>query len=456
MTSAPTTIAPTALLTSETRPRPLATHRVGPVIAGSLVAGLIAALALPLGVFAGRAEPFVSGVVLLAFAAGWAAIALLSTRWTDQPQRWAAAPAICLAVLGVALMAFAPTDTTLDRLGWVWPVALVAGVIWMAAQTRRHLHSRTRRWLLYPVFSVLILAALGGGYQTVRESLDRSAYPMPGALVDVGDHRLHLNCTGTGSPTVVLEAGFGVNSPSWAWIAPEVAHDTRVCVYDRAGQGWSEPADGPQDGIAVAHDLHTLLDRAGEQGPYVLVGYSLGGAYVLNFAAQYPDDVAGVVLLDSMHPQQYERIASYPTFYQVYRRASTLFPSLGRLGVGRLASRFQVGDLPAEAQAQERALLSTSGVLRSQQAEWSMIPTILNQAQALTTLGDRPVMVVTAAADMQDGWMTLQDELAALSTNSAHRVIPDATHADVAEDEAVAAVSSQAIRDLVALVRQTP
>jgi pimeloyl-ACP methyl ester carboxylesterase len=225
-------------------------------------------------------------------------------------------------------------------------------------------------------------------------------------------------------------------------------------VYDRAGTGWSEPAAGPQDGVAVANDLHTLLDRAHEPGPYVLVGHSLGGAFVLIFAARYPDDVAGVVLLDSMHPEQYTRIPGYSTFYQGYRRVSTLFPSLARLGVVRLAMQFQVGGLPADARAEERAISSTAAVMSAQQAEWTMIPTTLTEAKALTTLGDRPLMVVTAERDMQDGWMPLQDELAALSTQSTHRVLPDASHGELVVDEAVAAMSTQAIRDLVTLTRE--
>src|SRR5215204_6521067 len=96
----------------------------------------------------------------------------------------------------------------------------------------------------------------------LRESLEARAYPMPGQLIDVGGHRLHLYCTGSGSPTVVLEPGHGGSSSDFGWIAPTVARDTRVCVYDRAGRGWSDATDGPQDGAHVAADLRTLLERA--------------------------------------------------------------------------------------------------------------------------------------------------------------------------------------------------
>ena len=138
------------------------------------------------------------------------------------------------------------------------------------------------------MLAVLVIASVGGGYETVRESLDARAYPMPGQLIDVGGHRLHLHCTGSGSPTVVLEPGLGGASSDLAWIAPAVARDTRVCVYDRAGRGWSDATDGPQDAAQIAADLHTLLDRAHVPGPYVLAGHSFGGLYVQTFAANYP------------------------------------------------------------------------------------------------------------------------------------------------------------------------
>ena len=107
-----------------------------------------------------------------------------------------------------------------EVLNWVWPPALLALAIWMIVRARRQLRSRSRRWLLYPVIAMLALASIGGGYETVREAADAKAYPMPGQLIDVGGHRLHLNCTGSGSPTVVLEPGAGEMSSNLGWIAP--------------------------------------------------------------------------------------------------------------------------------------------------------------------------------------------------------------------------------------------
>jgi len=122
------------------------------------------------------------------------------------------------------------------------------------------------RWLLYAVLAAWVLPRVGG-FQTVREMLDARAFPMPGQLIDIGGHRLHLHCTGSGSPTVVLEPGHGATCSDLGWIAPAVASDTKVCVYDRAGRGWSDAADGPQDAAQIAADLHTLLARA-DVGPH--------------------------------------------------------------------------------------------------------------------------------------------------------------------------------------------
>ena len=245
-------------------------------------------------------ENALTGVVLFAFALGWALLAVLSIRFSDQPQRWAFVPAGFMALAGLVSLSGLPAVQTV--FGWVWPPVLFALVVWMFLRVRQ-IRSRGGRWLLYPILAVLLLASVGGGYETVRESLDASAYPVPGQLIDVGGHRLHLHCTGSGSPTVVLEPGGGASSSDFAWIAPVVARDTTVCVYDRAGRGWSDATDSPQDGAHIAADLHTLLERADVPGPYVLAGHSFGGLYVQSFAAQFPDQVAGMVLLDSTAPK---------------------------------------------------------------------------------------------------------------------------------------------------------
>lgn len=127
----------------------------------------------------------------------------------------------------------------------------------------------------------------------------------PGRLVDVGGFRLHINSTGSGRPTVVLDAALGASSISWALVQPEVARFARVCSYDRAGFGWSEAGPFPRTVGRIAGELRTLLDRAGEPPPYVLVGHSFGGLVMRVFAARYRADVAGLVLVDPAHPEDW-------------------------------------------------------------------------------------------------------------------------------------------------------
>jgi pimeloyl-ACP methyl ester carboxylesterase len=131
------------------------------------------------------------------------------------------------------------------------------------------------------------------------------APPPPGRLVDVGGFRLHLNCAGSGRPTVVLDAALGGSSVSWALVQPEVARFTRVCSYDRAGFGWSDAGPMPRTAGQVAGELRALLERAGEAPPYILVGHSFGGLVVRIFASRYPDDVAGIVLVDTAHAEDW-------------------------------------------------------------------------------------------------------------------------------------------------------
>jgi pimeloyl-ACP methyl ester carboxylesterase len=422
------------------------------IVGGSLLTGLLGALVLTLVVFAGAPEHVISGSALLAFAFGWAMLAVLSTRFTSQPQRWALVPAAFMTVVALALLVLTPGDHSLNTAGWVWPLLVLALAVWMFIQLRRFLGGRVR-WLLYPVIGLLALGSVGGMFERVALARDDGKYAMPGRLIDVGGHRFHINCTGTGSPTVVLEPGLGEPSVAMSWIAPNVATTTRVCVYDRAGRGWSESASAPQDGVQVATDLHTLLERAGEPGPYVLAGHSAGGLYVLNFAHLYPQQVAGVVLLDSMHPEQYTKIDGWPAFYRIFRRASALLPSLSRLGLGHVLYQGAYGDLPPLARDEQRAFWSTPRHSGSVRDEFSKLRTAMAQARSLTTLGDRPLVVMTAEKEAPGGWMAAQDELAKLSTNVDHRLLPSATHESLLENEAIAAESSDAIHDVVNAVR---
>jgi pimeloyl-ACP methyl ester carboxylesterase len=355
---------------------------------------------------------------------------------------------------GLLLVAFGSSVQAV--LNWVWPPAMLALAIWMGVRVHRGLRSGSARWLLNLVIGVLALAAIGGGYETLREAMDARAYPMPGRLIDVGGHRLHLSCTGSGSPTVVLEPGAGGMSSTLGWIAPAVARDTRVCVYDRAGRGWSEPADTPEDGLQTATDLHTLLQRGQVPGPYVLAGHSFGGLYVLTFAARYPDEVAGMVLIDSTAPGSGEPGMASPgdrTSSDVTDRFSALASSSARLGLGRVFAKLAAGGLPPRSSDEVSAKMATASSLRSTIDEYAQASASVRQAAALTDFADKPLVVLTAGSGHDAAWTAAQNQLATLSTDSAHRVVAGATHEALIGEQQDAAATTQAVLDVAASVR---
>ena len=287
---------------------------IAKIVFGSLATGLAAAVLLPFLPVSAVNENFSTGMVLIGFALGWALLAGLSTRFTDQPQRWAVAPAVFMGLAGVIVLLV--HDALVDALGWVWPPALLILVVWVFIRARRDLHSRSRGWLLNPVLGILVLACLAGGYETISRSV--AAVPaMHGRLVDVGPYRLHLECAGSGRPTVILEPGGGASAATLGWIAPAVARHTRVCVYDRAGRGWSDAAPSPPDGAQIATDLHTLLERAHQQ-------------------------VAGLVLVDSTAPTSTPVPPQHPGSYSFVKHLSSLVSTASRLGVGRLIASVQL------------------------------------------------------------------------------------------------------------------
>jgi len=435
-------------------PDPGPRGNIGWIVAGSLATGLVAAVLLAAAPFIPAEESAVTGAVLCGFALGWAMLAVLSVRFTDQPQRWAVAPALFMGVGGLLLVGFgSPVHQVLN---WVWPPAMLVLAVWMIVCVHRQLHSRGGRWLLYPVIAMLALASIGGGYQTLGEAADAKAYPMPGRLIDVGGHSLHLSCTGSGTPTVVLEPGAGGMSSILGWIAPAVARDTRVCVYDRAGRGWSEPADTAQDGAQIATDLHTLLQRGHIPGPYVLAGHSFGGLYVLTFAARYPDEVAGMVLVDSTAPASAAKPGTPSPGHggsdDVLSRVSALVSTAARLGLGRLYAQASFGSLPPRSRDEVRASDATASTLRSTIDEYVQATASTEQAAALRDFADKPLIVLTAGSGHDAAWSAAQNRMATLSTNSVHRIIDGATHEDLIANEEDAAATTQAILDVVSSV----
>jgi pimeloyl-ACP methyl ester carboxylesterase len=423
---------------------------VGGVVAGSLAVGLAAAMILPFLPVGTVDADFSTAMVLIGFALGWALIAVLSTRFTDQPQRWAVAPAIFMALSG-ALVLLAP-DAVVDALRWVWPPALLVLVVWVWTRARRELHSRTRVWLLNPVLIILVIFALGGAYEAIRRSTE-PAVAMRGQLVDVGPYRLHLECTGSRGPTVILEPGAGGSAASMGLIAPSVARDSRVCVYDRAGRGWSDPAASPPDGAQIATDLHNLLDRAHVPGPYVLAGHSFGGLYVRTYAAKYPEEVAGLVLVDSTAANNKPVSQPKAGSYSVLKHASSLVASTSRLGLGRLLADTSFSELPPTYRDDARATAATAKEMSGVLDEYGVANRSAPEAGTLRSLDAKPLIVLTAELENSKGWMADQNEMATLSTNSLHRVVSGATHASFVENPDHAAAVTKAIQDVVMSVR---
>jgi pimeloyl-ACP methyl ester carboxylesterase len=423
------------------------------VVAASMLSGLVNTLVLVLVVFAGATEPVITGAGLLGLASGWALLAMLTTRWTSQPQRWAAVPAAVMATTGAGLLAVTPGYGTLTAAGWVWPAAALVLAVWMQRAARRATTGKSR-WLLYPVIALVSIAGIGATAESIALARDNGRFAMPGALYDVGGHRLHLTCTGTGSPTVVFENGLNEISPLWSAVTAQVSRTTRVCAYDRAGQGWSEDAEGPQDGRAVAIDLHTLLAHAGEHGPYVLAAHSSGGTLAMTYAARYPAQVAGMVLLDSSSPHQYTDQPDFAGTYAMMRRLVPVGPALARVGVLHLVPASTATALSPNAAAQVQAFATSPRGARNMRDEQAQLLNVFAQAQALTTFDPKPLAVVTAAenANGTKGWAAAQDRMAALSTNSTHWVA-DTTHVGLLDDAAGSTDSIRAITEVVTSVR---
>jgi pimeloyl-ACP methyl ester carboxylesterase len=168
-----------------------------------------------------------------------------------------------------------------------------------------------RRWLRIIVRLLLVLiiliAAAGFFYENISEARDRRFNPMPGRVVDVGGYKMHIDCTGQGTPTVILDSGLGDSYISWRKVQPQLAQFARVCSYDRAGLGYSDSSPRPRTSRDIAEELHMLLHNAGIFPPYILVGHSMGGYDVRLYASLYRGEVAGMVLVDSSHPEQQKR-----------------------------------------------------------------------------------------------------------------------------------------------------
>jgi len=314
---------------------------------------------------------------------------------------------------------------------------------------------RRRGWLVWLggiVAALVGLTLLGALYESWAEAADARAYPPPGQMVDVGGYRLHINCVGTGGPTVVIEAGWGDWSASWSsWVQPEAGKTTKVCVYDRAGMGWSEAGPLPRTAERFASELHTLLHNARVPGPNVLVGHSSGGLTMRVFAHEYAAEIAGVVLVDSMNPKE-AKPSGAATPPQASGRPSdlSLYTLPARLGLMRLFAgplQLKAGLSPEVANAYV-ARSVTPRHIQTTLDEGQGMPQSLAQAGAVTSFGALPLIVLSRGTGQDQDWQKFQTDLLHLSSNS-QQLFADHSGHNIQLDQPKAAVDA-----IVAMVKQ--
>lgn len=303
------------------------------------------------------------------------------------------------------------------------------------------------------VLLVVVILAFGTAIAgQIAKANMKQKHPAPGQLVDIGGYKLHINCMGEGSPTVILAAGLGDFSVTWGAVQPELAKTTRVCAYDRAGYGWSNPSPYELTITGMADELHTMLVNANVPGPYVMVGHSLSGLMVRVFTHNYPEDVAGMVLVDSTHDEQYVRlVAAVPKFGELLQ--SGIESGKGQYRFFRFLSSTGVMALMPQ-------LIPNSGfpeaVFEQYKANWStsnFFDTILAEAGALEEIladtrdmhisgfGNLPLTVLSAGpsgsdpnySDSENQKLTqirqeLQSDLLKLSSDSKQIIAEQSGH----------------------------
>lgn len=320
-----------------------------------------------------------------------------------------------------------------------------------ASESKLRRISRRVARVLAGLLALLIFVGLSGAtYQALASGAHSRSYPPPGELVDVGGHSLHLWCSGSGSPTVVLESGLGGFSFDWSFVRGEVSEHARVCTYDRAGYGWSDPIDSPQSSADVAADLNSLLRGAGESGPYLLVGHSAGGLYIRAFASRYPDQVEAIVLLDSAHENQGLRLTAFESVEEQQLGQLRMCSMLSPIGLVRVLGVHD-GSLPADVPLPGDEIEAWRGHLYGNAfcgvvaREFEVLMAETRQTRPPASMGDIPLFVLTRDVtrdEVQEGAgvdaqtleeagemaLELQRELARLSTSGTHRIVADSGH----------------------------
>jgi pimeloyl-ACP methyl ester carboxylesterase len=305
--------------------------------------------------------------------------------------------------------------------------------------------------------ALLASVVIGVVYQNAMSARDRNALAPPGRLVDIGGRSLHLLCTGSGSPTVLLEAGNIAYSATWARVQAPLAGATRVCSYDRAGLAWSERSTGPRDGRTIARDLRRLLSAAGEAGPFVLVGHSMGALYVRSFALEFPEETNALVLVDPSHPEQFERWPEALRGQQEWgRRMMAAAPLLGGVGVLRATNLFgRLGrELPEWEYRSARHFLSSPGHLRTAAAELDAFEMTGEQLRTAALPPDLPIQVLSASEvagspELPAFVAGLHAELARLTDSGRHVSVEGADHHTILTSADHAAVVARYVVEMI-------
>ena len=323
------------------------------------------------------------------------------------------------------------------------------------------------------VVAVIALTALAGaGFEGFSRAAAAKSFTAPGRLVNVGSgRRLQLDCRGLGSPVVIFESGLDtLGSLSWTRVHNEVAKTTRACAYSRAGIMWSDRATGAFDARREAGDLHKALATAGEKPPYVMVGHSLGGPYVLTYTGQYGSDVAGVVFVDASHPDQVSRL--HNVIGRDLNEGAGLIKAADSLAWSGAVRLFAPkGSVTPDHAPPHTTLVATAWQPQSVHAavrESDSLSETLAIAGQYRRLGDRPLVVLTRTATappealkamklsadqgrrLDAEWRAMQDDEATWSSRSRHRVVPDASHY-IQFDQPQFVIA--AVRDVVGQVR---
>ncbi|GAB4574537.1 MAG: alpha/beta hydrolase [Anaerolineae bacterium] len=304
---------------------------------------------------------------------------------------------------------------------------------------------RRRRWIRWVIgllVAIMIgVPALGAATQKIGEVRDAGNNPPPGELYDVGGFRLHLHCEGQGSPTVVMEHGLGNTSLVWHAVRPTLAAQTRTCVFDRAGYGWSDPGPAPRTHDRIVGEIYTLLHNAGIETPFIYVGHSFGGLDAALYAARHPEDVAGLVLLDPAAPDAPERFAPYQPLQNAQIGLFDLCATWMPWGIVRLFDLIGSPDmLPAE-MADLNAIYYRPSYCQTARAELTDNTTSVT----LQPLGDLPLILLsrsvpldltaideryTAAntAEFEALWQAAQTDYLTLSSASTQIIAPESGH----------------------------